>query len=479
MHISLNDFIQSLSPTEKRYIHLTLKTFSSNKEENKVLTDFLSLEAGIYSLKSKLKIQTNPTRLYYKFLEILHTYHFESLSGGNKDREYLNYANVMVLKGNYAEAIKFLNKIISSGSSNSSNHLVKIEAIELKIKIAIESANVEYLQTDLYTDKLLQDKLSGDYFNLLEYERMWALVKLESTKNYFFGENVDFLKSHEHLLKDENMATTPLAKVYYNKVKGFLSIRNNRLDEVFGYANRTIEIFETNLSLKKSHPQEYLRAIRNLCISYTQVREYDKAEVLLDTIDLSFINTKKIIQHELTSELFTLFILLRMDIIISNDNIENNLDKLTFFENELKKNELLLRNEEKASSYYYLSIFYIHNAEYKKALKYINRAKAYATTVRKDLGQLSLQAEIVVHYFLGNTDLLNSKLLSYKRLVDKNEFVFNFEREVCKSLTRIFSDPNNKELYFKLQKEIEDELEKENKSIYRPFVPLFYLKPIQ
>lgn len=478
MNISIINFINSLTGSEKRYVHLMLKTFNSEKEDNKILNDFLLIEGGLLNKKSSgFKISSNPTRFYYKILEILHAYHNQSLSNGNSDRNFMDYANLLLLKGNYDEATKFLNKVISNPLN--SNYLIKIEAIELKIKTAIESANVDYLNNDLFADKQLLDKLTEDYFNLLEYERLWAMVKLESAKNYFYGNKIDFYNADPNLLVDEKYATTPLAKIYFNKIKGFLSIKNNELNEVFKYAYRTIEIFETNQNIKKSMPQEYLRSIRNLCICYTQVKNYDKAEDLLNNIDLSFINQKKINQHELILELFTLFILLRMDIIISNDNIDNNIHKIAFFENELKKNELILRNEEKASSYYYLSVFYIHIGDYKKALKCVNRAKVFSGSGRKDIGQLATIAELVIHYFLGNTDLLTSKLLSYKRIISKEEHIFAFEKECIKLLTQVFADQSNKSLFLQLHREIEASLEAEKKSVYRAFVTFLYLKPIQ
>ena len=38
--------------------------------------------------------------------------------------------------------------------------------------------------------------------------------------------------------------------------------------------------------------------------------------------------------------------------------------------------------------------------------------------------------EFTIHYFLGNTEVLFSKLAAYKRIIAKDEFVFGFEKEL-------------------------------------------------
>ena len=86
--------------------------------------------------------------------------------------------------------------------------------------------------------------------------------------------------------------------------------------------------------------------------------------------------------------------------------------------------------------------------------------------------------EFTIHYFLGNTEVLFSKLAAYKRIIAKDEFVFGFEKELPELLYEIFNAPQKTSGYKKLFESINTSIVKEGKHIYKPFISLFYLKPI-
>jgi tetratricopeptide (TPR) repeat protein len=171
-------------------------------------------------------------------------------------------------------------------------------------------------------------------------------------------------------------------------------------------------------------------------------------------------------------------VLLRADIIITNYSIEANAFRLKDFEDELLKNEANIGTDEKATAYFNLSLMNMVAGNYRKALKLVNPAIKLSGVVRKDIHRLSLMLELVIHYFLGNTDLLFSKLNSYKRLVDKGELVFSVEKKLPKLLNTLFNSPQVTKNFSKLKEEIELSLKEENKMVYRAFMPLNYLKPI-
>jgi ABC-type phosphate/phosphonate transport system permease subunit len=86
--------------------------------------------------------------------------------------------------------------------------------------------------------------------------------------------------------------------------------------------------------------------------------------------------------------------------------------------------------------------------------------------------------ELVLHYFLGNTEVLFSKLNAYKRFIAKGDLMFGFEKELPTLLTTIFNNPQNSSSFKKLFDTINQSLIEEDKQVYKNFISLFYLKTL-
>ena len=137
-----------------------------------------------------------------------------------------------------------------------------------------------------------------------------------------------------------------------------------------------------------------------------------------------------------------------------------------------------MRDDEKASSFFNLSVLNLHVQNFRPALKHTIQALKISGTIRKDIYHLALMNEFTIHYFLGNTEVLFSKLAAYKRIIAKDEFVFGFEKELPDLLYEIFNNPQDTSGYKKLFERINSSIVKEGKQIYKHFISLFYLKPL-
>ncbi len=477
MSQQLINIIASLSRNEKRYINLNLKAFSFDEASNGLLSDFNKIEKQIGSKKEDLIISGNSTRLYYKILDILYQFHEDELPNSDNSLKNLKRAKVLIFKGQYKEGTKLLDKVILQSSKY--DYLIKMEALELRLNSAIEVVDVDYLKSDYPQHKDLFLRLHTEYFNLMEFESMEALIKLESTTLYFYADDHDISKTYKQLLEDEAYAFHPLAKVYFNKANAFLSLKRGDFNQALFYAKRTIELFETHPEIKTKNIVNYLKSIRNLCLVLVHLKKHKDAEDVLDEAENKLPDFKKINNEEVQTELFVLFVLIRTNILISNNLINENIDRIKKFESEFKLNADILKDDEKANSYLNFTILNVHLKNYRQALKYIIQALKVASKVRKDIYHMSLMNELVVHYFLGNTEVLFSKLTAYKRLISKGEMMFGFEKDLPNQLQMIFNNPNDLKLYEKLFDTINKSLITEGKQVTQPFIALFYLKPLQ
>jgi len=440
------------------------------------LSDFINLEKKT-SLKRRgptIKAEGNSTRVYYKILDILFALYKEHLYDNENDNRLIKRSQVLFHKGFYKEGVKQLNKVIYRGYTYS--YLLRIEAIELKIKAAIKFVDVEYINENFENDKKLLGEFSNLYFNLVEFESIWAIIKVESTTNYFFGKSNTFSEKYKSILENEDKALSPNAKVYFNQINAFLAMKNGKPDQAYNNMQRIRVLYNWYPEIKENNYNEYLRSNRNLCIVLMYQKRFHEALEVIEGIANSPELAMKIRLPAMKNDIFALIVLLRMDIIISSSAINENADRIKDFEVGLEESEKFIALDEKATCCFYLSLMHLSAGNYKQALKFVNPAIELSGVVRKDVHHLSLMAELAIHYVLGNTDLLFSRLVSYKRIIEKGEVVFSFEKKLPKLLNDVFERPNQVKYFNALCKEIDASLEEENKLVYKPFMALFLLK---
>lgn len=299
------------------------------------------------------------------------------------------------------------------------------------------------------------------HFNLVEFESIWAIIKVESTTNYFFGKSNAFSEKYKAILENEDRALSPSAKVYFNQINAFLAMKKGKADQAYTHMQRIRVLYNWYPEIKENNYNEYLRSNRNLCIVLMHQKKFEEALEVIEGIASSPELILKSRIPAVKNDVFALTVLLRMDIIISSSTIEENVDRIkSEFEAGLEENEEFIALDEKATCYFYLSLMNLSTRNYRGALKFVNTAIELSGVVRKDVHHLSLMTELAIHYYLGNTDLLFSRLASYKRIIEKGEVVFSFERKLPKLLNDLLNHPNQTKYFSILFKEIDASLGK-------------------
>lgn len=472
MNKQISDLISGLTGSEKRYIHLQLKTFSES--DNISLADFISIEKSISKNLPLKKIKSNVTRLYYNIIDILAEYHRNNISTNYSDFLNLNRAKLLYYKGMNEEAEKLIDKILNIPSSDS--QLIQVEAIGLRLMHAVNSGKIEYLNSQFEKDKESLRQISEEFTNLMNYTLLWAASKFETSSGYFFDKKNTFTeKQYREFLADESQARSPKAKILFNKLKGYEAIKSHDIEDAFEYTVRAIEIFQQYPELVQTETLEYLKSLRNYCIAQNFRKKHEEGFDYITQIQNSF--DKKLLHKNASAriESYILFVMIKMDFLISmfqNSPIHPEFDE---FEKKYFEMQEYLPQDEKQTSSYHFVLFYLNSNIPRKALKYVNSILPNTGNTRKDIYHLTLIAELVIHYRLNNIGLLESKLNSYKNFIQKNGIVFSFENIVHAQLMKILNHPEELSLYKEFYELCNDMLMKETKQIYIPHNPIRYL----
>jgi hypothetical protein len=166
-----------------------------------------------------------------------------------------------------------------------------------------------------------------------------------------------------------------------------------------------------------------------------------------------------------------------MDIAISSGKLGQFSEELSKMESRYNALKEVLPLNEALNANLSFSLINIYHGNYRKALKQINFVLRNAVNFRKDVYHLALISELVVHFYLDNISLLESKIAALRRSGSDPELPFGFERDLPSLFSKILDSPNNRSVYENLHKTVTDSLEKENKMVYRNFISLFYLHP--
>ena len=88
--------------------------------------------------------------------------------------------------------------------------------------------------------------------------------------------------------------------------------------------------------------------------------------------------------------------------------------------------------------YYNISRAYFGSGDYKRALKYINLVlNNKETGLREDVYSFARLVNLLIHYELGNYDLLDYTIKSTKRSVAKNQKNYKFETVFLKDFKKL------------------------------------------
>jgi hypothetical protein len=115
----------------------------------------------------------------------------------------------------------------------------------------------------------------------------------------------------------------------------------------------------------------------------------------------------------------------------------------------LKSNESNLHKEVTLRMYYYTAYLFFGAGQYAKALHWLNRViNDNENDLRQDLYGYARLFNIVVHYELGNSDLLEYTIKSTSRYLQKRMRDFDIEKLILdqfKKLIRLRSERERKE----------------------------------
>jgi hypothetical protein len=462
--------IKSLSKSEKRFFKLMSALQDGDKNYLKIF-DFIDSRAS-YSeedLKDFFRDETfikhlpsEKNHLYKLILKSLRLFHGEESISSVLKQEIKN-VEVLFNRALLKECEKFLvrAKILAQQHEEFYYWFELISWEKKLLENAYESG--DFTKS---IEKLIEEEeyVISRLRNLAEYQMIYSKIDLVFRSGGFTRtENeikvVDDIADY-HLIKGQNTALSIRASSMCYYIKGLCAASKRDYNQSFIFFNKTREILDKNEFIKIDLGQRYVMTLSHLLRCYIENKNFDKASQLIHDLR-SLEGLKGFTSTEISLKIFTRSSVLELMLFHSIGEFKKSVLLLPEIERKQKIFGDKVSKEQEVLLTYYKAYNCFGSGDYKKALFYLNNIlNDNEQKLRQDIYSFSRIFNLILHYELGNIDLLDYLIKSAGRYFSKNDRLNTIELTFIKYFRKLSRAIENSErlLIFEMLKQELDEL---------------------
>ncbi|MBL4593451.1 MAG: hypothetical protein JKX68_06505 [Flavobacteriales bacterium] len=456
----LFQLVKSLSKSEKRYFKLSSSLQSGEKNYMK-LFDAIECQDDYDepALKNKFSKETfinhlpsEKNHLYNLILKSLRGFYADK-SAAAILQEQIRNIELLFNKALYKECSKIIRKAKKIAYDYEKYYFL-LDLIDWEKTLVEEEYSRGEFGKDL--NKLVEEESEclEKLRNLAEYQMLYSKINYSFrtggyTRNDADQVIVDEIANH-HLIKGKNTALSTKAATACYYIKGLCATTERNLDESYTNFRKVVTIMENNPMIMRELPKRYVKALNNVTFAYMDYNDWDSCYALIEKMK-GLINKVGFESIDVQLILFTfphnaelLLCIDRGDFKKASEEVIPKIIK------GIEKYDDKINNEEVMNFYYNISRAYFGGGDYKNALKYINLVLNDSISgLREDVYNFAKLVNLVIHFELGNYDLLDYTIKSTKRSVAKNQKNYMFEAVFLKEFRKLLKNKNTDDLHAK------------------------------
>ncbi|MEN0005686.1 MAG: hypothetical protein AAF798_16165, partial [Bacteroidota bacterium] len=445
--------IHSLSSSEKRYF----KLFANAKSDrnNKYLILFNAIEAQsvfdddalrqlIYEGQSIQSRKYSELKAYLLdlILKSLQAYD-EKTSISYRMKHILQSIRVLYKRALFDDCFEFLQKGYKFAEKYE-RHSDVLALCEWEKELAYAKTDIPYLDKSLEQIQTREQKAIAAIQNLKEYRDLFfqLLVSLRKDASLREPAERDRLRQmlQTPLLESIERAASHQAKVLYHRIYVFYYYIIADYNNFYEEGLRLVHLMESQQHFLKEEVKEYISALSNLAISCMRTQNYVALEATLKKIKAIHPLTKDD-ELKIHRQYYTLYFRWCID----TGNFEEGLRALEqHFQDMPANNARLFETDSFYFQYFYI---YFGVGQYDEALDYLNKWLNTPRSVqRQDLQGVARILNLIIHFEMGNTLLLESLLRATYRFLRKRNRLYQYEEAVLQFIQRTTKLQSRKEM---------------------------------
>ncbi|MFM1931913.1 MAG: hypothetical protein RL226_1216 [Bacteroidota bacterium] len=465
----LFDLVKSLTKSEKRFFKLSSSLQTGDKNYLKIFDaidkqEDYNEEALKHQFRNETFIKHFPSEknhLYKLILKSLRAYHADNSVSSQLKQEIKNI-EILYNKALFKECNKFLMR-------------AKKQAIDYeKFYYLFELINWEKM---LLEEALEDGKFTKDLDTLIQEEQevidklrnLAAYHVLYSKINYVFRSGgfarneddrnlVEEIANHP-LIVGKNTALSHRAATICYYTQGFCNLAAGDYGTALQKFEKVKDILDKHQHIRQDLSKRYIRTMNNIIACHIDAENYNKAIALIEEMksmeeENGFRNT----DVELT--IFKHANINYLQIYRLTGQFEKGLELVAQIEGELGTDlEGKFHKEQVLSFSYQIAYLYFEAGQFSKALYWLNKVlNDNESTLRQDIYSYARLFNLIIHYELGNHDLLEYITKSTQRYLSKRQRDYNLEKLVIdfvRKLIRASSEEDKRKLLLRFRADIE------------------------
>lgn len=434
-HDDLFELIKSLSRSEKRYF----KVYASQHvvgEQNNYMKLFVVMDGlKAYSsekLKKALKdpklvrnLSYEKNYLYKMILKSLRAYRSQKRVD-HRLAEGLQDAAFMAEKGLYAQARKLLKKITRLAEKHQKFYILLqiydqersvLKKSQLRgMQQKLEETNAKWKATEA---KLRRHQQLAEL-----YDEVFALMR--RSNKLFKTEKIARMTEIYEKLVGEGLPDTFWATQFYHWVLGAFHQLEGNIQEVYNIHRKIISEWESHQEIRNENPQPFKKALSNYLSTCQMVADFSEFIPILDRIE-----SIPCASFDEEAEQFQNVALFRLIHLINQPRITAGPELIAQIESGLDKYSAKINQARKLSLLVNVALLYFLAGDYKQSLPWLNRIiHDEPSEHRVDIQNVAHILFLLVHFELGNHDLLEYQLRVVRRKIRKERELSEFEKRL-------------------------------------------------
>lgn len=466
----LFDLIKSLTPEEEK--QFTLLSSLQQGEKNYIkLYNYIQKQENYDEenvknhFKNEVFVQhfaSEKNQLLHHILKSLR-FHRQETSASAKIDEEIKNIQLLFNKSLYKQSRKQLS-LIKKMANDYELFYSLLEIVELeKVLIDMEAhfGDINYRTIDELIDE------ENNVFKKIEHYAAYEiqLAKLNDLSSKLLiarskedvTEISDIIKETKQI-SSKNGFSSNKSKIIYLFTIGLGNKLLNEMDEANKAFSELIIEIENNPQIISEMPNYYIIAHGYLVRYCTIKKQYNDGFKVIDKLKSLSLN-EMFKATDLQISIFTQSYITEMILYAYIGQHEKATNIIPNVIKGLDKYETKINNEELVRIYHTISMVYFGVGEYNKALHWLNKIiNTNYEDLRQDTIRISKLINLIIHFELGNDDLLSYIYKSSVRFFNQQEKQYKFEAvflDYFKKIALSKRDSKQKETYIKFKEELQ------------------------
>ena len=438
----LFDLICTLTKSEKRFFKLQSSLQSGDKNYVRLFDLIEKMESYDEELvKSTFKGEHLPSEknhLYKLILKSLRSYYSETSIASSLKQEIKN-VEILYNKGLFDECTKFIERAKKTALRYEKFYYL-FELISWE-KTLLEEAfeNGQFVDLDILIRE--EQEVLHKLQNLTAYHVLYSKI------NYVFRsggysrmeENTRIINEIvEHpLIKGKNTALSKRAATICYYTQAFCNVAKGNTEVALEKYRKVKEILDEHTDLRADLAKRYIRTLSQIIQCLLESKQFEEAEkYILQLNQLS--ETEGFDTPDATARIQTELTLSNLKKYIHTARFSDGVTAMNSELELIKSQEHTLHKEIALRMYYYMAYLNFGAGQHSKALQWLNRViNDNENDLRQDLYGYARLFNSVVHFELGNIELLEYTIKSTARYLQKRNRDFEIEKLILDQFKKL------------------------------------------